>query len=574
MNTPKYLKKYLPFYIALFFLPTSSLFAARFVIQNDSANKSVNDTLRATVYIDTEGDTINNGEGTLTFPKDKVRVESISTSGSIFSLWVEQPDYSNQNGTVTFNGGVPNPGYTGSSGRLFQITFRAIDAGNGSFTITNSSILSNDGLGTDVSRQSSPNPFSIVQTEKPIEEKPTPVTKPTQTESTTESTKLSLLVPVIVSKDIPDQTKWYSIDSAAFSWTLPKGVTSVFTSLDTNSKGTPTKEYTPAIKEKTLTKLDDGKQYLHIRFSGNGTRSSVGTYAINIDTTSPSSISVAEKKSTSGGTHLSISASDELSGINYYAVSLDGKSLAKIQAGTDPSEFILPATAPGTHDLVVQAYDKANNVKEKTVTLTTGELDAPTISPYPQSKIVGSALTIVGTSGYSKSTVRVWTKQDTDQAKPHDVETDALGNFTYVEENIASGSRISAYAEVVYNADIKSPPSDEVVFVIAGETKSIPMVLMIGVLLLAFFYICYIKIQLWKLRLEKNLDLTSIDINDELSALSVGIKDYFKILRLATKKGHMTRDEEVELLALFNDLSKTHTTLSKKLRKGTRISKP
>ncbi len=554
---------------ALLSFPTTSLFAARFIIQNDAVAKSVNDTLHATVYVDTEGDTINNGEGMFTFPKDKIQVESISTAGSIFTLWVEQPNYSNQNGTVSFNGGVPNPGYSGSSGRLFEITFKATGAGNGSFTINNSSILSNDGLGTDVSRQPSSNPFLIAQAPALAKKPSDPVTAKT---TTSEPVKLSQTTPVIVSRDIPDQTKWYSTDSATFSWDVPKGALSVFTSLDENSKGIPTKEYTPPIKEKTISDLEDGKQYLHIRFSSNG-KSPVGTYVLNIDKTPPGVISITEKKSTVGGTRLSISAHDGTSGIDYYEVAIDGKAPTKIPALEETIEFILPVLAPGSHEVLARAFDKANNVKEKTLVLTMEGLDAPTIAPYPQSHIEKNDLKIVGTSGYSNSTIRIWITQDEKQAESHDVQTDALGNFSYSEKNISAGARIAAYAEVIYSDTLKSPRSDEVVFVISNESKPIPMMLLLGILLLAVIYICYIKIQLWKLRLEKNLDLTSVDINDELAALSVGIKDYVKILRLATKKQHMTHTEEVELLSLFADLEKSHTTLAKKLRKGTRISK-
>jgi hypothetical protein len=116
---------------------------------------TVGDTAVISFYIDTQSQIINNGEAVITYPKDIVSVNSISTQGSVFGMWVEQPSFSNATGKITFNGGVPNPGYQGARGLLFTAIVTAKKAGVATLAFSGASIRANDGLGTDVYTESS-----------------------------------------------------------------------------------------------------------------------------------------------------------------------------------------------------------------------------------------------------------------------------------------------------------------------------------------------------------------------------------------------------------------------------------
>ncbi|MCH8148631.1 MAG: sulfatase-like hydrolase/transferase [Planctomycetes bacterium] len=48
------------------------------------------------------------------YDPNKIEVVSISKAGAIFSLWTQDPSFSNAVGSVTFGGGLPDPGYTGT----------------------------------------------------------------------------------------------------------------------------------------------------------------------------------------------------------------------------------------------------------------------------------------------------------------------------------------------------------------------------------------------------------------------------------------------------------------------------
>ncbi len=138
-------------------------------------------------------------------------VKSISTGGSIFSLWVEQPSFSNKDGIISFNGGVPNPGYKGASGKILTVVFQAKSVGTANLGFNSSAIRENDGLGTDVFTGGNKLSVNITkeipkvvepEVKKPVAEDPpvkklTPVKEKAPVATTSEPVSPLLLAPVI-----------------------------------------------------------------------------------------------------------------------------------------------------------------------------------------------------------------------------------------------------------------------------------------------------------------------------------------------------------------------------------------
>src|SRR3989344_3274615 len=77
-----------------------------------SGNISVGQSFLLVLRVNTGGTAINAAEGSIVFDPAKLSVSSVSKSGSIFTIWAEEPKFSNAEGTVEFAGGVPNPGYS------------------------------------------------------------------------------------------------------------------------------------------------------------------------------------------------------------------------------------------------------------------------------------------------------------------------------------------------------------------------------------------------------------------------------------------------------------------------------
>lgn len=130
-------------------LPTF-VHAADMYMVLDKTQVSAQEIFSATVYVSSEGTAINNAEASINFPANLLSVSSVSTAGSIFSIWVEQPSFSNTSGTIRFNGGIPTPGYSGKFGNVVRINFIAKNTGTANITFGSSSVRANDGNGTDV----------------------------------------------------------------------------------------------------------------------------------------------------------------------------------------------------------------------------------------------------------------------------------------------------------------------------------------------------------------------------------------------------------------------------------------
>lgn len=136
------------FVFSLVFIQSAS--AASLSLAPASSTLTVGNITTIKIYVNTENQAINNGEATIQFPTDMLEVISVTKSSSIFSLWVEEPSFSNFTGKIVFNGGVPNPGYTGGSGYIASVTFKAKKQGQASIIFTDGAVRANDGLGTDV----------------------------------------------------------------------------------------------------------------------------------------------------------------------------------------------------------------------------------------------------------------------------------------------------------------------------------------------------------------------------------------------------------------------------------------
>ena len=151
--------------------------------------------------VNTANVAINAAEGSVVFDSAKIQINSISKSGSIFTIWAEEPKFSNAEGTIEFAGGVPNPGYSGSSGTVLTINFKAkaatIIKGYTDIVMISGAILANDGEGTNILASLGKATYFIGPAGIPIV---TPLA-PTGTQPVQEM--------VITSTTHPDSEKWY-----------------------------------------------------------------------------------------------------------------------------------------------------------------------------------------------------------------------------------------------------------------------------------------------------------------------------------------------------------------------------
>ncbi len=112
----------------------------------------VGDVFVVPILLDTEGDSINTLEGTLTYPTDTLRLREIRDGNTTVSLWVERP-LEVTPGKVRFAGVIPG-GYQGTEAEMMTLVFEAQASGRGRFVLNDGMAYRNDGTG-----QSSPMPL-------------------------------------------------------------------------------------------------------------------------------------------------------------------------------------------------------------------------------------------------------------------------------------------------------------------------------------------------------------------------------------------------------------------------------
>ncbi len=141
------------------------------------------ETFSVRIMVSSPRQAINAISGVLSYPSDKLQVTSVSKIGSVLSLWVQEPSFSNSKGTVTFEGVVPNPGFSESNGRVLAVNFKVVGTGTADVKLSSGSILANDGYGTNVLKTLGSASFTLEQRQEipltppaliePAEEEPT-----------------------------------------------------------------------------------------------------------------------------------------------------------------------------------------------------------------------------------------------------------------------------------------------------------------------------------------------------------------------------------------------------------------
>lgn len=340
------------FFLGAIFLSSNIASAATMQINSSSGTLSPGSIATLSVVLNSEGVAINNAEAKIVFPTDLLEVVSVSKGNSIFSLWVEEPAYSNVAGTINFNGGVPTPGFNGSNGSAISVVVKAKKAGQADLFFSDAAIRANDGFGTEVLRVKTGKTLSIVQKDEPVKIQ-------------TDTPKLipSTIALQVTSPTHPSQELWYRDDSPTFSWKIPAGVDAVQTGIDNKTSGLPRVTFVPAISERTVKDQQDGVWYFKVRARKNGEWGPISTYIARIDNTVPQNNKVFfsyddDKKVL----HVEADVIDVTSGIDHYEIYINDVLVERVApTGFIDGNFDVSYKNPGDSVVKLVAVDRAGN---------------------------------------------------------------------------------------------------------------------------------------------------------------------------------------------------------------------
>ena len=178
-----------------------------------TAKFDIGDSLALAVYVNSDEQAINAVSGVISFPADKLEVNSLSKSGSIINLWVLEPFFSNSTGRVSFEGLILNPGFVGTGGKVITVNFKVKSAGTAYLSLSSASVLANDGLGTNILTGLGSASYELGSTGQSVQLPEVGTQSEIRPEASGESQPVvadrAPYAPIVISETHPDQNVWY-----------------------------------------------------------------------------------------------------------------------------------------------------------------------------------------------------------------------------------------------------------------------------------------------------------------------------------------------------------------------------
>jgi hypothetical protein len=444
---------------------------AGFVFSPSSGAYISGSLITVTASIDTKGNAINAADGTFSFPSDLLKVVSISKTNSIFKFWVQDPTFSNSNGTIKFSGGLPTPGFTGSSGTVFLITFQALGSGSAQLKVTDGSILANDGLGTNVLTFNQEPTYQIsTAIQQPVVPSGSSNEKPAQVFGIPDS-------PSFFSRTHADEHAWYSSRSFEVSWNLPSDVDGVSYALVKNANYTLIPKSRGLIDHVSydVTDLSDGVWYFYARLHNSSGWSSTASRAVRIDLLPPSVFAVTRvsgDNETNPSPALSFNTTDIASPINHYDIIIDDGSAINASTLKRGDVYVLPPQLPGSHLVVVRAYDSALNYTDELLQIAIKPLTLPVITSYsyraspPQRPLVVSGFVPAHTASSGERVVLLL-RGDGD-SNAFEVPLNSDGTWSSIFSNRLSANEYSLSAYLMDSREARSKETEAKIVNIGG----------------------------------------------------------------------------------------------------------
>jgi len=566
------------FSFSLFLFNLSEANAASLYFSPQSGSFTTNDNIAVNVMVQSQEQTMNAASGVISFPADKLQVSSLSKIGSIFSLWVQEPSFSNSAGTINFEGIVLNPGFIGSGGKIFTINFKAKSAGAAALNFSSGSVLANDGQGTNILTSLGNGQFNIQAPLKTTQ--PAPAETPT-TPSATAATGAPL-APIISSPTHSDPEKWYNNNKPKFTWRVPSGVSAVKLLFDRYPNSQPAVLYAQPISEKQLDEVADGVWYFHCQFKNASGWGKTGHFKFQIDTQPPEPITIQfvdGKVVEQPRIKVTFNTVDALSGIDYYKIKISGELLSSVSS-TDilaHNPYTLPPQSPGNHSLEVLAFDKAGNVTTATEEFIIKPALAPRITDFPQRLSNIEFLEIKGETAYPKAHVILFIQKDSQEPNSYQIITDQDGKFAYTAKETLPSGAYTLWVFVTDEQGSQSNSSEKVSIVVSSSVifsvgswavsflvVIVPLAALIFILLFILWYGWH-KFQLMRKRLRKEVREVESALRKAFNLLKEDIREQIKMLEKTRTKRQLTEEEEKIIKRLKRNLDDAEKLIRKEI---------
>ncbi len=534
-------------------------------------------TFSVDVQIRTNGESVNAAEGTLKFNPNQLSVVAVNRNSSIFNLWTAEPAFSNSAGTVTFSGGVPS-GFAGSVGRIVTVTFRTKGAGASQVSFSNGSVLANDGRGTNILTSMNGGSYTVsAATEAPAPEVIVEYVPSANTPAT----------PNIQSTTHPNPDGWSNQTTAELSWTLPAGVTSVRTLLNSSPSSIPTRVYENPISSITLADLEEGVSYFHLQFQNSDGWGGVQHYRLGVDTLVPTNfkISLATSSDPSNPAKtLQFEIDEETSGIEKYLIKVDANEPYEYVPEAGATTHTLEALEPGYHTVIVEAFDRAGNSVIGTFSFTIESFERPVFVDVPTDMSVNVVPVITG-STRPNSAVQIFFNRVGSEQNVYETVSDEIGTFTFIpdgslytgvyELSARATDQFGAQSEIseVYRIAVQEPGYIRIgTQVVNAMSVIVPLILLSLLLVFGVWYMLFVYRRFrGVVGVESNEALTILQ--REFTSLHQTVAEQRALLMASRKTNKLTK-AEADTLAVFGaSLEASQKAVEKEIKDVTSLTK-
>lgn len=556
------------FAVAIFLAIPVFVRAATFSIVPSSASGSyaVGQVFSVPVTVSTgPSDPINAVSAVLSFPANLLQVVSVDKGGSVVDFWVSNPSFSNSEGTVSFEGGIYNPGFSGSGGKVVSILFKAKAPGSANLSFISSSILANDGQGSNILERANASSITIV---------------PAGQAKTDTAASVGTQSIVITSTTHPDSEKWYPSGTVDLSWTLPVGANAVRMSYDRNPTSLPTVLYSPPVSTKELV-LKDGIWYFHIQARDNDGWGSVTHFKIQIDSVPPIAPHISFPHGLMADDPrpaILFNTADELSGIDYYTVQVSGGTAVRVdKQSVASSPYVLSSQDPGSHSVSVVAFDKAGNQSSDEATFQVVGIEAPVFDEFERELVQGDKFQLSGSTYPNSNVTVVLRSADGQKVSQTALAGGYAGRFLMVWNTYLTAGKYLMSAQVVDEHGAKSAWTQEVIINVRAPALARIGVPILNMLTLGIIFVgtiaCLVALTsylIYRLRkyhrkLRSRIKKADMGIHERFKKLSNTLAQHVRALEKAKGKRDLTAEEAKIFESLTKSLDQAEQDIEKEV---------
>jgi len=247
---------------------------------------------------------------------------------------------------------------------------------------------------------------------------------------------------------------------------------------------------------------------------------------------------------------------DAASGIAYYDIQIDGGTAERFEDPDKRGVYATPALGPGTHTILVTAYDAAGNSIVDQEQFSIVAIGPPTITEYTQELRTSDIFVVRGETFQNATVTIIVENEDGEVVLEGQTKSDANGKWTFVaDEKLPEGAH-KLYATVTDERGASSNRTEpQPVIVVPSFLQETGrrvtnffavLVPLIGTLFLLAFLLWYgwHRFRRFAGTLEKETQKLGGDVHKQFAALHTSMKEHVAALEHAATRRELTREEE------------------------------